>query len=94
MTTDDIEKLFKKHHAEFLQFDRIQVKLSNRPDLHAFMLLDKIQPGTQDIVSAAAHDEFYLEGRPEAIENEEQVIDLLRCGVRYDSHLDCLAMFT
>lgn len=81
---------------EFLKFDRVQNKLSNRPDLHAFLLLDKLIPGNQDIVSSAAHDEIWLAVEAEelaAVASEEEVIDLIRCGVRLDTETDSLALF-
>lgn len=94
----NIKETFQKHEdAEFLKFERVVFKISNRPDLHAFVLLDRLVPGTHNIVSAAEHDEIYLGVDPDElaeIANEKHVIDLLRCGVRYDSETDGLAMFT
>lgn len=82
---------------EFLEFDRVKEKLSNRPDLHAFILLDKLCPGNDDIISASSHDEFYFSIEPYDLceaATDEQLIDLHRCGVRYDSDNDCLCMFS
>lgn len=88
---------YDKHSdAEFLEFARVKDKLSKRADLHAFILLDKLVPGKQDIVSAAEHDEIWLEVSPEELDNvasEEQMIDLIRAGVRYDSDIGSLALF-
>jgi hypothetical protein len=98
MTTDQLTELFTKHADEFLKFERVESKTSNRADLHAFNLLDKLVPGECDIICAAEHDEFWLEVAPEdlakAATTEEQIVELIRCGVRYDSEYDCLAMFT
>jgi hypothetical protein len=82
---------------EFLKFENVENKLSQRPDLHAFMLLDSLFPGDINMVSGASHDEFYLSISPEELSEkatDEQLIDLHRCGVRYDESNDSLAMFT
>ena len=87
---------YKKYADEYLRFDRVENKTSNRPDLHAFMLLDKLMPDTCDIISNAEHDEIWLNVSPEAlglVASLDQIIELIRCGVRYDGATDCLAMF-
>ena len=96
----DIEQVFDKYDDEYLHFEDIENKFSNRPDLHAFILLDKILPGTDgremDLVSAAEHDEIFLDINCEGlarIATEEQIRDLVRCGVRYSDEYDSLAMF-
>ncbi len=92
----DIESVFEKYtDEEFLKFERIKNKLSSRPDLHAFMLLDSLIPGYRDMVGAAEHDETFLSIEPDElaeVATDEQIIDLIRCGVRYD-HDDGLCMF-
>lgn len=96
MSTDELIQLFEKHEKEFLQFENIQNKLSNRSDLHAFIVLDKLVPGTCDIVSGAGHDQIWIDVTPDqlaAVATEEQVIDLIRCGLRYNGDEDALVMF-
>ena len=81
---------------EFLEFKDVKPKLSQRPDLHAFLLLDQLCPGKGDIIACAEHDEFWLDVDVEELAKvitKEQVIDLVRCGVRYDKRVDSLAMF-
>ncbi len=90
------EEQYNKHYDEFLKFDRVKNKTSNRADLHAFNLLDKLVPSKRDIVSAAEHDEIWLSISPaelSRVATEDQIIELIRCGVRYDSSCDALAMF-
>lgn len=87
---------FEKFEDEYGEFERVQDKLSSRPDLHAFILLNELCPDGRDIVSAAEHDEIYLDVDMDELATvitEDQVCDLVRCGVRYDGGLDCLAMF-
>lgn len=87
---------YEKHESEFLKFEKVENKTSQRRDLHAFMLLDRLVPGEKDIVGCAEHDEIWLEVDPEElakVATEEQIIELIRCGVRYDEDTESLAMF-
>ena len=101
MTLEELKELFdtevEEIGGEFLKFERVKVKLSSRPDVHAFLLLDTLVPGNSDMVANAQHDEIFLGVELEnLVENDitkEQVIDLIRCGVRYDDDVDSLAMF-
>jgi len=96
MTIEQLVELFEKYDEEFLQFDKVLDRTSHRPDLHAFVLLDKIIPGSTDIVSGAEHDEIFLGIDLEEFARrvtEEQIVELNQCGVRYASEYDCLAMF-
>ncbi len=88
----NIEEIFEKHNNEFLEFDRVENKRSNRPDLHAFILLDELFPGDRDLISSAEHDEIWLDITTEDIGNltEDQIIELVRCGVRYDEEALCM----
>ena len=91
------QELYEKHREEYLRFDRVENKKSNRPDLHAFILLDQLVPGNTDIIAASAHDEFFLATDPEELSRvatEDQIIELIRCGVRYSSCHDSLSMFS
>jgi len=92
----DLYEFFEEHQDEFLKFDRVENKLSLRPDLHAFLLLDKLSPGKRDMVSDAYHEEIYLDvGVEKLLEaaTEAELIDLHRCGVHFFSEYDCLGMF-
>lgn len=91
------KEAYETHHSEYGKFDLVENKLSSRPDLHAFMMIDRLVPGTSDIVGAAFHDEFFLDVSVDALDEiatESQMIDLIRCGVRFDRETDSLAMFT
>ena len=100
-STDALAAIWDKYSDddfdEFLKFDRVQNKLSKRADIHAFLLLDKLVPGDCDMVSAAEHDEIWLDVTPEELSKvvtTAQIIELIRCGVRYDSGVESFAMFT
>ena len=88
--------MFDEFEDEFLKFERITEKLAGRSDVHAFILLDKLVPGTPDMVAAAEHDEIYLGVDPKEllkVATKDQLRDLHRCGVRYDDSNDSLCMF-
>jgi hypothetical protein len=95
MTKDEMAEIFSEYDSGIFVFrDLVENKLSNRPDLHAFLLLDSLDPGPDknghfvDVVAAAEHDEFYLsfdEDKVAAVITKEQVIELRRCGVMYSN---------
>lgn len=91
-----LEERFKAlHHGDYMRFDRVNHKLSQRADLHAFLLLDKLQPGHDNIVACSVHDEISLSIDVEDLNEvitDEQVLDLIRCGVRYGEY-DHLMMY-
>lgn len=93
---EDISAFFEANNAEYIKFNNVEKKLHTRPDICAFLLLDKLDPSERDIVSAAEHDEIYLDVNIENIKKNATEIDLLtliRCGVRYDEYLECFSMF-
>lgn len=94
MTT--VKEMFEMFEDEYLYFDRVENKLSNRPDLHAFIMLDRIVPGKYDIVFASGHDEIYLDVSVGDLDaagiTDNQVRDLVRCGVRLDKYKEYLCM--
>jgi hypothetical protein len=96
-TMIDLEATFEKHNDEYMKFERVENKLHSRPDLCAFLLLDKLLPNEgRDMVCAAAHDKIFLDADPEKlaeVATEEDILTLTRCGVRYDSGTGSLAMF-
>ena len=93
----DLYVIFEKHNDDYLKFERVENKLHSRPDLCAFLLIDKLLPNDgRDIVSAATHDEIFLDADCEKlaeVATEEDILTLTRCGVLYDRETDSLAMF-
>lgn len=92
-----LEKLTEQIGGDYLKFERVENKFSERPDIHALILLDKLQPRPgRDIISGAEHDIFYLGIDAEKLNEivtDDQLRDLIRCGVHYDRDGDGLAMF-
>lgn len=92
----DLNEAFESHNDEFLKFDRIEVKRSKRADMHAFLLLDELQPRERKIVGGASHDQIWLDADcTELAENitEAQILELVRCGIMFDSESESLYMF-
>lgn len=92
----DIQKTFEKCQDNYLKFKDLENKLHSRPDICAFLLIDKLLPSNNDIVSAAEHDVIYLDCDIEELSKvatEEDILMLCKCGVIYDSDYDCLSMF-
>lgn len=87
MTLEEMESLFNKHSGEYIKFERIVSPRHRRPDLCAFLMIDDLIPGSQDLIGCAEHDEFYLsvttEDLAEAI-TEDIIKDLIRCGLQLD----------
>jgi len=94
----NLYEIFKKFRDEYIKFGNVQDKLHPRPDICAFLLLDKLCPDKdgRDMVGWAEHDEIWLDVDCEKIAvlaTEEDILTLTRCGVRYDEETDSLAMF-
>lgn len=93
----DLDETFENHNDEFLKFDRVENKMHSRPDLCAFLLLDKLLPNDgRDMVCAADHDKIFLDAdceRLAEVATEDDILTLTRCGVFYENDTDSLAMF-
>ena len=77
---------------EYLKFNRIGHKRSTRPDIHAFMFLDMLFKGNENITCDIVDNILYLSTLETEVAklDEEQVAELLRCGVRIDFTNDSL----
>jgi hypothetical protein len=90
----NIEEVFEKYNNEFLTFDKVENKKSKLADLHAFLLLDSIVTTANNIVGSAEHDVIWLDVDIDELAEkatEEQILELVRCGVRISE--GSLAMF-
>jgi len=81
--------------ATFLKFSDVEHKRTGRPDLHAFLVLDELFPGTIDLICTAGYDKIWLDIDDDLIESmdDKTIVELSRCGVFYDSDIGSLAMF-
>lgn len=89
--------MFEEFEEEYIKFDRIDNPPSKRPDICAFLLIEKLLPGNGNMISASEHDEIYLDidcEEFEKIATKEDIVYLARCGVHYDEDMESLTMFT
>ena len=97
MTVRELDALFKKHRpVEYAHFERIEKKRSTKRDLHAFLLLEELVAGDREMIASAEHDLIWLGTDVEALAKvitEDQLVELVRCGVRFDGFNKTLAMF-
>jgi hypothetical protein len=98
MNTKELKTLFEKYDDEYIEFDRVQNPLHPCPDVCAFILLNKLVPlqRGQDMVSWSEHDEIGFFVDPTALAkaaSEDDILTLVRCGVRYDDGSDSFKMF-
>jgi len=97
MEKDKFVEIWKLHDDEYCQSEKIKNKLCESTDLAAFMLIHKFMiDKVADIILSCEHDIIYLA----PIDNldlkrikESDIIDLIRCGIRYEDDFDCLSMF-
>lgn len=95
----DLEALFEKHENEYIKFEREQSPRHPRPDVCAFLLLHDLAPSEKagrDMVAAAEHDEIWLDADVDTVAEkatEDQIVTLIRCGVRFDRENYAFAMF-
>ena len=107
MTKKQFLKLFDlisndEERDEFLKDERIKPerRLHSRCDMNAFLLLDSLSTRKagkrMDIVCRADYDEIWLEITPGDVAKnatEEDIADLIRCGVRMDDDDETFCMF-
>lgn len=95
----NLQEEFDKYGLdEYHSFERIENKLSNCPDIHAFILLNRLVPtvGNGDIISGADHDIIYLNvdlDKLAEVVKPEEVLELVRCGVWYNTDCESLSMW-
>ena len=92
----NLPSIFKTYDNEYLKFYNVKEKFSQRSDLHAFILLDKLIPSKMDMISGSMYDKFFIDVCPSElaeVATEEQIVDLIRCGILYDENDDCFSFF-
>ena len=97
----NIESTFEKYESEYRKFDRVENKLNAKPDLCAFLLLDRLVPDDPDddeyyMVCSVVDGTIYLDTdcqRLAEVAMDTDIRTLIRCGVLYDSDTDSLKMF-
>lgn len=96
MNDKDLGERFLAASDEYLKFDRVENKRSTRPDLHAFLMLAERFDSDRDLITAAEHDEYWLDV-PQQVLDEltlDDVVELTRCGISYSEEYEALFSFT
>ena len=96
---DNIKELFKEYEdLNYVGklFPQCENKYCNRSDLNAFILLDKLCPDMENIVSSTDHDEIYLSidlDKLSKVVTDIEIKSLVSFGVFYNDEYECLSMF-
>jgi hypothetical protein len=95
MTREEFEKYFEDCNDDYLKIEELTISLqTSRPDLCAFLLLDRLCPASTDMVTSAGHDVIYLDIDIDellAVATDEDIKNLSRCGVHYEE--ESLALY-
>lgn len=98
MTEDEIIALFNDEDSWKMEFKDVTEKLSYRPDVHAFILLDQLCPGVVDLVSGSDYERYFLRvsagDLARAGATQQQIEDLIRSGVSLDEDSGDLYLFS
>lgn len=63
-------------------------------DVCAMLMLHELQPTTYKMIANASHDLCHFSTDVDSLDvTDEQIRDLIRCGVHFDGECDSLAMF-
>ena len=92
----NIDIFFEENDAEYGKFERVENKLHSRPDLCAMLLLAKLFPGEDDIISATGHKVVYFGVDCDLLAKiacEKELLTLRRCGLFYSTEYECLGAF-
>jgi hypothetical protein len=91
----DVYELMEKYDDEYLQFDCVEYKPSNQPDLCAMILLDKLQPRLRctGIIAGADSESICFSidvDKLGEVATEDDIIYLIRCGVHVADEALCM----
>ena len=99
MRKPSIKKRFEQFEDDCQNFQAVLNPLHRRPDIAAFLLLDQLLPkhGTGAcMLESAEHDIVFLDVEPKdlnRVASDDNIRDLIRCGVGYDSEIERLFMY-
>lgn len=91
----NLSEIFKKHESHYCCFHEIESPKTKRRDLQAFLILDSIFKDNKKIISGVDTYSIYLSVEIEELAQkatEEQILDLIRCGVSYEEKYDSLTI--
>jgi hypothetical protein len=96
----NLREVFAKIEAmpvEYRQFEKIDKRLHDRPDICGLIYLDRLLPSPKvRIIVVARHEQIWLGTNTKdlaKVATEDDVLYLVRCGIFYDDDIDSLTMF-
>lgn len=80
--------------AATLLFREIEEKYSEKRDIHALCLLDRVFPGTENLIEGSEANQIWFSIPLEKLEtlSDQQIRELDATGVFYDEEFKCLSM--
>jgi hypothetical protein len=97
MDVSKMKGLFSEFsESDYLNFDKVEFKISKKKDVHAFVLLDRIFPDDAfSMIENTEYDQINLYLDLEKLSKvimPEQILELVRCGVSCYESDDFLSM--
>lgn len=93
----NLEELFDRYSDEYLKFERVENKMHSRQDICAFLILAGLtNEAGRNIIVASDRDKIWIDVSPDIVAEmaaEEDIITLIRCGVRFDESNDCFYIY-
>lgn len=92
----DVKELFDKYEDEYLNY-RVDPALEGK--VHDFIVFEALVPFVErgDLVGNYGYEEIYLNVDVEKVLSkltEDEIVRLIRCGLRYSEDRECFVMFT
>jgi hypothetical protein len=82
--TTSILDRFEAVKSDFGKFDKVENKLSQRMDIHALVILDKLFPGNENIIYNSTDNRVYLDIENKLLETltDDNILELVRCEIQ------------
>lgn len=97
MTKERMIEIFNQLADEPI-FPKVSEQLSHRRDLNGMMILANLfpEPTQLDFICCAEHDQIWFDVDINQLAEratEQQILDIMRCGIWFDSNIESLTMF-
>lgn len=87
---------FKQFAEDYLEFKEAKNPRSPRPDVHVLIMLAEMFPADRDLISAAEHDQYWLDvdcDEFNKLVTDDQLRDMIRAGLMHCNDTDSLSFF-
>ena len=90
-----LSERFENVNDDYLKFDQIEKPLHPSNDLAGLLKIASLLKDPTNFPMSADHDSLYLARPEDMVElTDDDILELTRCGISYDSSNDCLFKFT